>query len=297
MGGGHEVHHPTSDVTHQHCGRYIRARKEAYQMRSWFRFQRGVRGSSAWGAARSMPIFYAPIRVQSSVASPHEGRGIDLWSMLQEERQAAREQQAHLRSKDEELRILLEKKDEDLRILLEKKDEDLRSKDEDLRSKDTLLAAQAQKLSEMNPLISQLQWRQFELLRYKNIVDCRGALEFVASQIGMQHAGDENGWLVQFDGLLSHVLTSCNTKEKVIKDNGGRHHTSASLAAKVKAIWKRTSSDLHIGEKFKSKGTKVVLCTNGLSYSDVLTLSCLFASVGIDAEIQLQPRAHTFDES
>merc|ERR1719158_2248611 len=124
--------------------------------------------------------------------------------MLQEERQAAREQQAHLRSKDEELRILLEKKDEDLRILLEKKDEDLRSKDEDLRillekkdedlrskdedlrSKDTLLAAQAQKLSEMNPLISQLQWRQFELLRYKNIVDCRGALEFVASQIGMQ---------------------------------------------------------------------------------------------------------------
>merc|ERR1711934_70824 len=235
--------------------------------------------------------------------------------MLQEERQAAREQQAHLRSKDEELRILLEKKDEDLRILLEKKDEDLRSKDEDLRillekkdedlrskdedlrSKDTLLAAQAQKLSEMNPLISQLQWRQFELLRYKNIVDCRGALEFVASQIGMQHAGDENGWLVQFDGLLSHVLTSCNTKEKVVKDNGGRCHTSASLAAKVKAIWKRTSSDLHIGEKFKSKGTKVVLCTNGLSYSDVLTLSCLFASVGIDAEIQLQPRAHTFDES
>merc|ERR1712072_1045965 len=242
--------------------------------------------------------------------------------MLQEERQAAREQQAHLRSKDEELRILLEKKDEDLRILLEKKDEDLRSKDadlrskdedlrillekkdedlrskdEDLRSKDTLLAAQAQKLSEMNPLISQLQWRQFELLRYKNIVDCRGALEFVASQIGMQHAGDENGWLVQFDGLLSHVLTSCNTKEKVVKDNGDRCHTSASLAAKVKAIWKRTSSDLHIGEKFKSKGTKVVLCTNGLSYSDVLTLSCLFASVGIDAEIQLQPRAHTFDES
>merc|ERR1711970_547509 len=148
--------------------------------------------------------------------------------MLQEERQAAREQQAHLRSKDEELRILLEKKDEDLRSKdedLRSKDEDLRilleKKDEDLRSKDTLLAAQTQKLSEMNPLISQLQWRQFELLRYKNIVDCRGALEFVASQIGMQHAGDENGWLVQFDGLLSHVLTSCNTKEKVVKDDGG----------------------------------------------------------------------------
>merc|ERR1712216_99452 len=221
--------------------------------------------------------------------------------MLQEERQAAREQQAHLRSKDEELRILLEKKDEDLRILLEKKDEDLRSKDEDLRSKDedlrskdTLLAAQAQKLSEMNPLISQLQWRQFELLRYKNIVDCRGALEFVASQIGMQHAGDENGWLVQFDGALNNVLTSCNAEEKIVQDNGGRRHTSASLAAKVKAIWKRMSSDLHIGEKFKHKGTKVVLRTNGLSHSDVLTLSSVFNSIGIDAEIQ--SRAGPVDE-
>merc|ERR1712167_222391 len=107
-----------------------------------------------------------------------------------------------LRSKDEDLRS----KDEELRCLLEKKDEDIRTKDEDIRTKDTLLATQAQKISEMSPLISQLQWRQFELLRYKNIVDCRGALEFVASQIGMQHAGDENGWLVQFDGLLSHVL-------------------------------------------------------------------------------------------
>jgi len=255
-------------------------------MRSWFRFQRGVRGSSAWGAARSMPIFYAPIRVQSSVASPHEGRGIDLWSMLQEERQAAREQQAHLRSKDEELRILLEKKDEDLRS----KDEDLRilleKKDEDLRSKDTLLAAQAQKLSEMNPLISQLQWRQFELLRYKNIVDCRGALEFVASQHDIRHAGDENAWQLEFDGALNNVLTSCNAEEKIVQDNGGRRHTSASLAAKVKAIWKRMSSDLHIGEKFKHKGTKVVLRTNGLSHSDVLTLSSVFNSIGIDAEIQ-----------
>merc|ERR1719199_143587 len=51
--------------------------------------------------------------------------------MLKEERQAAQEQQAHLRIKDEEFRSLLEKKDEDLRS----KDEDLRSKDEDLRSK------------------------------------------------------------------------------------------------------------------------------------------------------------------
>merc|ERR1712072_1527028 len=70
--------------------------------------------------------------------------------MLKEERQAAQEQQAHLRTKDEEFRSLLEKKDEDLRSkdedlrtkdeelrrLLEKKDEDLRTKDEDIRTKD-----------------------------------------------------------------------------------------------------------------------------------------------------------------
>merc|ERR1719460_2657294 len=224
--------------------------------------------------------------------------------MLKEERQAAQEQQAHLRTKDEEFRRLLEKKDEDLRskdedlrskdeelrCLLEKKDEDIRTKDEDIRTKDTLLATQAQKISEMSPLISHLQWRQFELMRYKNIVDCRGALEFVASQHDIRHAGDENAWQLEFDGALNNVLTSCNAEEKIVQDNGGRRHTSASLAAKVKAIWKRMSSDLHIGEKFKHKGTKVVLCTNGLSYSDVLTLSCLFASVGIDAEIQLQPR-------
>merc|ERR1712072_12177 len=120
--------------------------------------------------------------------------------MLKEERQAAQEQQAHLRTKDDEFRSLLEKKDEEfrsllerkdedlrskdeeLRCLLEKKDEDIRTKDEDIRTKDTLLATQAQKISEMSPLISHLQWRQFELMRYKNIVDCRGALEFVASQ-------------------------------------------------------------------------------------------------------------------
>merc|ERR1719305_2160096 len=135
--------------------------------------------------------------------------------MLKEERQAAQEQQAHLRTKDEEfrskdedlrtkdeeLRRLLEKKDEDLRskdeelrCLLEKKDEDIRTKDEDIRTKDTLLATQAQKISEMSPLISHLQWRQFELMRYKNIVDCRGALEFVASQHDIRHAGDENAW-------------------------------------------------------------------------------------------------------
>merc|ERR1712072_593733 len=132
--------------------------------------------------------------------------------MLKEERQAAQEQQAHLRTKDEEFRSLLEKKDEDLRSkdedlrtkdeelrrLLEKKDEDLRSKDEDLRTKDTLLATQAQKISEMSPLISHLQWRQFELMRYKNIVDCRGALEFVASQHDIRHAGDENAWQLEF---------------------------------------------------------------------------------------------------
>merc|ERR1719453_1282277 len=70
--------------------------------------------------------------------------------MLKEERQAAQEQQAHLRTKDEELRCLLEKKDEDIRT----KDEDIRTKDEDIRTKDTLLATQAQKISEMSPLIS-----------------------------------------------------------------------------------------------------------------------------------------------
>merc|ERR1719199_534916 len=66
--------------------------------------------------------------------------------MLKEERQAAQEQQAHLRTKDEEFRCLLEKKDEDIR-----------TKDEDIRTKDTLLATQAQKISEMSPLISHLQ--------------------------------------------------------------------------------------------------------------------------------------------
>jgi len=265
-----------------------------------------------------MPILRAPTRLHSSVVFPGDPPNVDLWVMLKEERQAAQEQQAHLRTKDEEFRSLLEKKDEEFRCLLEKKDEDLRSKDEDLRSKDedlrskdeelrcllekkdedirtkdedirtkdTLLATQAQKISEMSPLISHLQWRQFELMRYKNIVDCRGALEFVASQHDIRHAGDENAWQLEFDGALNNVLTSCNAEEKIVQDNGGRRHTSASLAAKVKAIWKRMSSDLHIGEKFKHKGTKVVLRTNGLSHSDVLTLSSVFNSIGIDAEIQ-----------
>jgi len=247
-----------------------------------------------------MPILRAPTRLHSSVVFPGDPPNVDLWVMLKEERQAAQEQQAHLRTKDEEFRSLLEKKDEDLRSkdedlrtkdeelrrLLEKKDEDLRSKDEDIRTKDTLLATQAQKISEMSPLISHLQWRQFELMRYKNIVDCRGALEFVASQHDIRHAGDENAWQLEFDGALNNVLTSCNAEEKIVQDNGGRRHTSASLAAKVKAIWKRMSSDLHIGEKFKHKGTKVVLRTNGLSHSDVLTLSSVFNSIGIDAEIQ-----------
>merc|ERR1712072_968698 len=224
--------------------------------------------------------------------------------MLKEERQAAQEQQAHLRTKDEEFRSLLEKKDEDLRSKdedlrtkdedLRSKDEDIRTKDEDIRTKDTLLATQAQKISQMSPLISHLQWRQFELMRYKNIVDCRGALEFVASQHDIRHAGDENAWQLEFDGALNNVLTSCNAEEKIVQDNGGRRHTSASLAAKVKAIWKRMSSDLHIGEKFKHKGTKVVLRTNGLSHSDVLTLSSVFSSIGIDAEIQ--SRAGPVDE-
>merc|ERR1711981_1278901 len=236
-----------------------------------------------------MPILRAPTRLYSSVVFPGDPPNVDLWVMLKEERQAAQEQQAHLRTKDEELRRLLEKKDEDLRSKdedIRTKDEDIRTKDEDIRTKDTLLATQAQKISEMSPLISHLQWRQFELMRYKNIVDCRGALEFVASQHDIRHAGDENAWQLEFDGALNNVLTSCNAEEKIVQDNGGRRHTSTSLAAKVKAIWKRMSGDLHIGEKFKHKGTKVVLRTNGLSHSDVLTLSSVFNSIGIDAEIQ-----------
>merc|ERR1719486_1475758 len=63
--------------------------------------------------------------------------------MLKEERQAAQEQQAHLRTKDEEFRSLLEKKDEEFRCLLEKKDEDLRPKDELIQQKAAILATQA----------------------------------------------------------------------------------------------------------------------------------------------------------
>merc|ERR1711970_1363835 len=107
----------------------------------------------------------------------------EVWSMLQE-------LQAQLRAKDEDLRSLLERKDEDLRSkdsLLERKDEDLRSllerKDEDLRSKDSLLERKDsllerkdRELSELLPLVAQLKFQQYELLRYKNIVNCEGRL-------------------------------------------------------------------------------------------------------------------------
>merc|ERR1712093_547026 len=136
--------------------------------------------------------------------------------MLQEERKLSRELQAHLRAKDEDLRRLLESKDEDLRSkdedlrrLLESKDEDLRSKDEDLRSKDEdlrskdeylrrLFDRKDEELSKLHPLVAQFKFQQHELLRYKNIVSCRGALELVASQIGLQHASDMQGWSTEF---------------------------------------------------------------------------------------------------
>merc|ERR1712093_503147 len=221
--------------------------------------------------------------------------------MLQEERQAAREQQAHLRSKDEELRILLEKKDEDLRSKdedLRSKDEDLRSKDEDLRNKDEdlrrLLDRKDEELSKLHPLVAQFKFQQHELLRYKNIVSCRGALELVASQIGLQHASDMQGWSTEFGRTLAPVLNSCNSTEKMVKDNRGRPHNPSSLTEKLMAIWRRLCSDLHPGGQFQSEGTKVVLRANGLSDSDVLLLEILFSSRGIDAEIR--PRVDGFDD-
>merc|ERR1719265_2261643 len=115
--------------------------------------------------------------------------------MLQEERKLSRELQADLRSKDE-----------DLRSLLERKDEDLRSKDEDLRS---LLERKDKELSELHPLVAQFKFQQHELLRYKNIVSCRGALELVAAQKGLPNASDMKGWRNEFGGTLAPVLQSC----------------------------------------------------------------------------------------
>jgi len=230
--------------------------------------------------------------------------------MLQEERKLSRELQAHLRAKDEDLRRLLESKDEDLRSkdedlrskdedlrrLLESKDEDLRNKDEDLRNKDEdlrrLLDRKDEELSKLHPLVAQFKFQQHELLRYKNIVSCRGALELVASQIGLQHASDMQGWSTEFGGTLAPVLNSCNSTEKMVKDNRGRPHNPSSLTEKLMAIWRRLCSDLHPGGQFQSEGTKVVLRANGLSDSDVLLLEILFSSRGIDAEIR--PRVEWF---
>jgi len=249
--------------------------------------------------------------------------------MLQEERKLSRELQADLRakdedlrSKDEDLRSLLERKDEDLRSLLERKDEDLRSKDEDLRSllqrkeedlrskdedlrskdedlrsllerKDEDLRNKDKELSELHPLVAQFKFQQHELLRYKNIVSCRGALELVAAQKGLPNASDMKGWRNEFGGTLAPVLKSCNLTEKVFKDNRGRPHDPSSLTEKLLAIWRRLCSDLHPGGQFQSEGTKVVLRANGLSDSDVLVLQILFSNCGIDAEIR--PRVDSFD--
>merc|ERR1712072_1337020 len=147
----------------------------------------------------------APLRLQSSAASLISS---EVWSMLQEERKLSRELQAHLRAKDEELRSLLERKDEDLR-----------SKDE--------------KLSELHPLVAQFKFQQHELLRYKNIVSCRGALELVAAQKGLPNASDMKGWRNEFGGTLAPVLKSCNSTEKVLKDNRGRPHDPSSLTEKL----------------------------------------------------------------
>merc|ERR1712188_168232 len=173
----------------------------------------------------------------------------------------SRELQANLRAKDEHLRS----KDEDLRSLLERKDEDLRSKDEHLRSKD-------KELSELHPLVVQFKFQQHELLRYKNIVSCRGTLELVAAQKGLPNASDMKGWRNEFDRTLAPVLKSCNLSEKVLKDNRGRPHDPSSLTEKLLAIWRRLCSDLHPGGQFQSEGTKVVLRANGLSDSDVVVL-------------------------
>merc|ERR1711977_469086 len=199
------------------------------------RSQPYIKGCATWLSSRIKPMTIVPMRLQSSAASSH---GIELQSMLHEERMLARELQAHLRTKDSLLEKkdealctkdrllekkdealctkdrLLEKKDADLRTkdadlrtkdrLLEKKDEDVRSllekKDADLRTKDRLLEKKDEDLTAKAALAAQLKLQQFELIRYKNIVNCRGALEFVASQIGLSHPGDEMGWRTEFDG-------------------------------------------------------------------------------------------------
>merc|ERR1712054_385555 len=239
-----------------------------HQMLSLLRSQRNFRGSVAWGGARTIPMVHASFRLQSSATSPVSS---EVWSMLQEERKLSRELQANLRAKDEDLRS---------------KDEDLRSKDEDLRSKD-------KELSELHPLVVQFKFQQHELLRYKNIVSCRGALELVAAQKGLPNASDMKGWRNEFGGTLAPVLKSCNLTEKVLKDNRGRPHDPSSLTEKLLAIWRRLCCDLHPGGQFHSEGTKVVLRANGLSDSDVLVLQILFSSCGIDTEIR--PRVDSFD--
>jgi len=277
-------------------------------MLSLLRCQKSVRGSVAWARARTIPFAHTPIRLQSSAASPISS---EVLLMLQEERKLSRELQAHLRAKDEDLRRLLESKDEDLRSkdedlrskdedlrsLLKRKEEDLRSKDEDLRSllerKDEDLRSKDKELSELHPLVAQFKFQQHELLRYKNIVSCRGALELVAAQKGLPNASNVKGWRHEFGGSLAPVLNSCNSTEKILNDNRGRPHDPSSLTKKLMAIWQRLCSDLHPGGQFQSEESKVVLRANGLSDSDVLVLQILFSNCGIDAEIR--PRVDSFD--
>merc|ERR1711970_1269137 len=85
----------------------------------------------------------------------------EVWSMLQEAH-------AHLRANGS----LLERNYEDLRS----KDSLLERKDSLLERKDSLLERKDRELSELLPLVAQLKFQQYELLRYKNIVNCEGRL-------------------------------------------------------------------------------------------------------------------------
>jgi len=180
-----------------------------------------------------------------------------------------------LRSKDEDLRS----KDEDLRTMLQSKDEDLRSKDEDLRQLNA-------ELKQALPLAAQLQLERMKQFRAENIVDCRGALEYVAGLLHLHHVGHQAGWSEYFASAGYQIVHGCNSIPKIVADNNHRQHTSESLAVKVKHIWSRLSSDLHRSHKFSAVGASIVLRSNGLSTSDVLLLHQLFEAHGIKTEIQ-----------
>merc|ERR1712072_340367 len=182
---------------------------------------------------------------------------------------------ALMRSKDEDLRS----KDEDLRTLMRSKDEDLRSKDEDLQQLNA-------ELRRTLPQVVQLRPERMKLFETKNIVDCRGALEYVAGLLDMKHAGHEAGWATYFSTPSNCVLQVCNSTTKILADNRHRQHSAESLAKKVKGIWNRLSSDLHTTHKFSVEGASIVLRSNGLSTSDILLLQQLFVLHGIKCEIR-----------